>query len=1230
MSFTVTYNGNGNTAGTVPVDSNTYPVGGKGATVLTPASNFVSGADTWARWNTEPDGTGDKYGPYATGTVNPSVAGNVTLYAMWWTVDGLTNGGITTHYQLKYERCLAGTAFNLEPARTNLLLTHIEADHSQLSTWFGGIDVNGFFQLPMSTYVGNLGGGANVGYSGTLPVPVTIMFKPGGGDYNMLRYLMYSEVSEMFMNVQNAGWYGGGNEQSCGEALSRFCAYQFLANNNIPYLPTYAGYATAYTWLNSSLPTSNSSSTQLFRNGPNASFGHLVSAIDASVTSLTTDTGFSGAYDASFLIQIENEQMLVTAQSSTYEIFTVTRGYNGTSAAPHAAGVNVSFNYGSRADYVNTTLEYDHDIDSGVGCGALFINYLFTQLGFSIEEIIQSAPGAANGNECLRGVYNNLTGDPSDPFPFFKMLLDNAYPPDQVSSIPGPNPDDPWPLGSLTFWGVKSTWGSDEVSDIIKKGGVYKNAFWLMLEGFNQQVVGSIVPALPTIGFSGATASADSDGTIYETTNTKVPQHIRFPYDMNFSQNPAPVFPQTGETTAAVQSEITILGVPFPALDDFFFIAGADPYFTNVIPTSNPANENAPYLSGDLRVFTATPALNTSPVSGTGAPPFSDDSTDGAYTYISALLPWLNANFGDPSQIDPFDANSNVIPDQQLALNGDSSVTPYTAIGSSKLTNYNFAIARVRLQGTEGTAGEAQNVKVFFRVWGTQTADTDWNPNETYLHAFDSNGNIIGPAAPADNHTIPFFATNNLVLTDLNNAEFGPSGVNNKTIEILQGDSQWTYFGCFLDVYNTSLLVNGVAINKTHPGTHHCLVAEINYAGAPIQSPGNGVVVSPENSSQLAQRNLQITPSDNPGGPPAHRIPQTFDMQLSAIEAIAPDELMIDWGVTPVGSIASIFWPQLQANDVIQLANFLYGYHALSASDANTLQCLTTNGATYIPIPVGEAASIAGLFTVDLPTTVRRGQEFNIVVRRLRARNLAPPVRNPPPQKRQTKSKQGGNFLDRGTLARNASSPTYISKAVVGSFNVRIPVQIPSSLLRPEADTLAIMKARLAATAPTSRWYHVLVRYIGYLSGRVDGVGGPGTASSIPPSFGGALVPLPYPGEGNGKKCCYTGKVSGICYDGSGKFEGFLMEVESCERGRESHDCGEKKDDCEKEQLEGVCCGGAIPHEHRFDATEEKIYRLIEKAWCHGLKICVCAPADTPYVVTEIVFRQPMKMEHDC
>jgi len=187
---------------------------------------------------------------------------------------------------------------------------------------------------------------------------------------------------------------------------------------------------------------------------------------------------------------------------------------------------------------------------------------------------------------------------------------------------------------------------------------------------------------------------------------------------------------------------------------------------------------------------------------------------------------------------------------------------------------------------------------------------------------------------------------------------------------------------------------------QTLPGTHHCLVAEIAFAGTPIEIV-NGIVPTPEGSGLLAQRNLQVTTSDNPGPTSAHRIPQTFATKPSAPPPLTgplagrPDELLIFWGDTPVGSTAQIYWPDVSADEVVTLADWMYGAHPLRVADPHTIEVKAVTGVTFVPIPVGTAAVYAGLFTIDLPRTVRTGQEFNVVVRRVskRLRPAAPPPR---------------------------------------------------------------------------------------------------------------------------------------------------------------------------------------------------------------------------------------------
>ena len=100
-----------------------------------------------------------------------------------------------------------------------------------------------------------------------------------------------------------------------------------------------------------------------------------------------------------------------------------------------------------RQDFVNNAPD-DHGYNAINGCTTLFIYYLFGQFGYRADQIVAAA-GAT-----LATVYRNLTGDPNDPFPLFKSLLDGRFPSQTGSAVPGPNFDDPWPIGDVAWSGV--------------------------------------------------------------------------------------------------------------------------------------------------------------------------------------------------------------------------------------------------------------------------------------------------------------------------------------------------------------------------------------------------------------------------------------------------------------------------------------------------------------------------------------------------------------------------------------------------------------------------------------------------------------------------------------------------------------------------------------------------------------------------------------------------------
>jgi len=78
VSYSVTYDGNGSTGGSVPVDSNTYPAG---AMVSVPdVGSLTRTGYTFTNWNTAANGSGISYAAPMMFTMSSA---NITLYAQW-------------------------------------------------------------------------------------------------------------------------------------------------------------------------------------------------------------------------------------------------------------------------------------------------------------------------------------------------------------------------------------------------------------------------------------------------------------------------------------------------------------------------------------------------------------------------------------------------------------------------------------------------------------------------------------------------------------------------------------------------------------------------------------------------------------------------------------------------------------------------------------------------------------------------------------------------------------------------------------------------------------------------------------------------------------------------------------------------------------------------------------------------------------------------------------------
>ncbi|TAL29479.1 MAG: hypothetical protein EPN93_21525 [Spirochaetes bacterium] len=92
LGYTVTYYGNNNTGGEVPIDANAYN-NGDTVTVLGYSGNLVIPGITFIGWDTQADGKGTTYIPGQTFTMGSA---DVSLYAKWftWSVFGSANNTV--------------------------------------------------------------------------------------------------------------------------------------------------------------------------------------------------------------------------------------------------------------------------------------------------------------------------------------------------------------------------------------------------------------------------------------------------------------------------------------------------------------------------------------------------------------------------------------------------------------------------------------------------------------------------------------------------------------------------------------------------------------------------------------------------------------------------------------------------------------------------------------------------------------------------------------------------------------------------------------------------------------------------------------------------------------------------------------------------------------------------------------------------------------------------------
>lgn len=589
------------------------------------------------------------------------------------------------------------------------------------------------------------------------------------------------------------------------------------------------------------------------------------------------------------------------------------------------------------------------------------------------------------------------------------------------------------------------------------------------------------------------------------------------------------------------------------------------------------------WLSTDLRVFQVKNGESRFGASLGGS------SLASASTYIKSVI--ANLNSGSTGG-DDFDDLPGSTANEIALYQTDSSGTAV----------FNFAIARVRYRAL---VDDAETVRVFFRLFPALTVSLAFDQSTTYRRFSDGalNGTTVPLLGRVNNNilSIPCFAEQRVDASSVSmTTQTDPSNVRD-IVHDATGAEVEAFFGCILDVNQPSQAAFPLNPSSDGPFTgslqsvlaltrnaHQCLVAEIAFDPDTIVAGQ-----TPASSDKLAQRNLTQVESDNPGAVGSRRIPNTFEVSPTPAGHAAAgfhDELMIDWGNVPAGSVGRVYLPGTQPDEVLDLAKRLYRARTLTRIDAHTIQ-LPAGGVSFIPIPTGTQLNHAGLLTIDLPPGVRRGQHFTAVVRQLTHKARARKRSGGPVD---TAADAALSMAAVAPMATTATTTTNtgrfaIWEEVTGAFQVAIPVSTSSELVLPETRLLSVLRWVLGTIPASDRWFLPFQRYVREIGERVEGFGGdPGSVRPDPNGFPGGVPGGPRtPTTSDG--VLVEGKVAALLYDRWGDFEGFVL------------DTGERR--------------------LTFASREHTIEDLADRAWRERILIAVRAHSRHPERPEAIVFR---------
>ncbi|MDO9323478.1 MAG: M14 family metallopeptidase [Methanoregula sp.] len=659
----------------------------------------------------------------------------------------------------------------------------------------------------------------------------------------------------------------------------------------------------------------------------------------------------------------------------------------------------------------------------------------------------------------------------------------------------------------------------------------YDDAFYVIYDGFTPSALGvpGAVPSIRFVDAGGDISSMSAVNTGFDLENPgalTTPQRISFTFRVHFNDTSA--FP--ADEVRDIYVEARLGGITDVAL--MHLIREPNPYM---------ADGPVSWLSTDVRVFQLRPGEK---IHSSSAITLQDPDVipDAPYNYIQGLVAELRG-YGNADA--PSFENLPVY-QNELELS--------RTVGGVRVLN--FAVAKVRYRSN---IQDAVDVRAFFRAFNTMVSDLSYTRDtsaqmQNYRrtssgtipllginHFFSSVGNQIT--------SVPYFAERR-VDTAAQSMVVQLDNTNKQTLVQAGATETHTYFGCWLDFNQTDPqfpvnvpgasdgpFTDRVSILQLVRGIHQCLVAEIRFQPGTVDPIANGS--TPASSDRLAQRNLAIVESDNPGIESTHQVQHTFLLKPSPaaravqFEALTTgterqtryDELVFRWHDLPRETIASLFLPDWNADEVIALnATLRPGPQILNKVDAHTVS-FSVCDITYLPIPGQNRDAMPGLLTLQLPLTVLVGQRFTVDVQQ--HTGLTSRIKQRPSEDTtKMREKQMPKMID------------FSRRRVLGAFRVDVVVKSGEPLLQKLVRNLAVLRYIFQAIPATDSWHPVFGRYLLQLGDQISGLGV--DPSLIPASPDDPGIPGKLPVQ---KEQRLTGKVREVIFDCFGDFKGFVLET---------------------------------------------------------------------------------------